>query len=48
MGGQAGCDEVGAYANVARHATKGAEWRGTHIVACRNGARTDRPGVRAS
>src|SRR5438067_1937874 len=40
IGGQAGCDEVGAYANVARHAVKCAEWRGTQDGACRNGART--------
>ena len=46
--GGPGCDEVGAYANVARHAVNCAEWRGTRDVACRNVAQTGWPGVRAS
>jgi hypothetical protein len=46
--GQAGCDQVGAYANIARHAVNGAEWRGAHVVAGRNAARTGWPGVRVS
>jgi hypothetical protein len=47
IGGRVGCDEVGAYASVARHAVNGAEWRETQDVACRNVARTGWPGVRA-
>jgi hypothetical protein len=48
VGGRTGCDEFGAYASVARHALNCAEWRRTQDGACRNGARTGRPGVPAS
>jgi tetratricopeptide (TPR) repeat protein len=47
VGGRTGCDEFGAYAHLARHAVNCAEWRRTQDGACRSGARTGRPGVRA-
>jgi hypothetical protein len=48
VGGWTGCDEFGAYSNVARHAVKCAEWHRTQDVARRSLAWTGWPGVRAS
>ena len=46
VGDWTGCDLFGAYASVARHAVKCAEWRRTQDVACRSLAWTGWPGVR--
>ena len=47
LGGWAGCEVIGAYANAARHAAKNAESDRARSMAWPSLARTSRPGVRA-